>query len=136
MLTGIADYEFIRLLGEGNHGSFWLARCPERLGIDDDQVAVKTLNHNANEADFERLSAELQLYAAISCPELVPLYDVGQQGGILYYAGRYFPDGSLAQPARPFTRASVLAALADAAVAAHALHEAGLPIGRSSPGTS
>ena len=134
MLSGIADYEFIRLLGEGNHGSFWLARCPERLGLDVDQVAVKTLAHNANDADFDRLSAELQLYAAIPCPELVPLYDVGQQGATLYFAGRYFPDGSLAQPARPFTRASVLAALADAATAAHALHEAGMAHRAIKPG--
>lgn len=126
MLSSIADYEFIQLLGEGSHGSFWLARRPARLEVAADQVAVKTLVHAATDADFERLSAELRHYAAISSTELVPLYDVGQQGGTLYYAGQYFPDGSLAQPARPFTRASVLSALADAATAAHALHEAGL----------
>ena len=126
MMTGIADYEFTQLLGEGSHGSFWLARSPARLNLSVDQVAVKTLIHNATDADFDRLSDELRHYASVAAEELVPLYDVGQQGGVLYYAGQYFADGSLAQPARPFTRASVLSALADAATAAHALHEAGL----------
>lgn len=125
-MDGIADYEFIHLLGEGSHGSFWLAHCPERLGLDADQVAVKTIAHNASDGDFERLVAELQLYTNIASPHLVRLYDVGQQGGALYYATEYFPDGSLAQPARPFTRGSVLSTIADAAMAAHALHEDGI----------
>ena len=73
MMTGIADYEFVHQLGEGSHGSFWLARCPTRLGLGVDQVAVKTLLHNASDADFDRLAAELSLYASLSAPELVPL---------------------------------------------------------------
>jgi serine/threonine protein kinase len=125
-VKGIADYEFVQLLGEGTHGSFWLARCPQRLGIDLDYVAVKTLVHHANDADFARLTTALEHYASIDSPQLVQLYDVGQQGGILYYSGEHFPDGSLSQPARPFTRATVLAAISHAAMGAHALHEAGL----------
>jgi serine/threonine protein kinase len=125
-VNGIADYEFVHLLGEGSHGSFWLARCPERLGISADHVAVKTLAHHATDADFTRLSGALQRFCAVRSSLLVRLYDVGQQGGILYYASEYFPDGSLAQPSRPFTRSSVLAAITDAAYAAHALHESGI----------
>lgn len=125
-MNGIADYEFIQSLGEGSHGSFWLARCPERLGRPDTHVAVKTFAHHADQADYERLATELQRYTLVGSPHLVRLYDVGLQGTTLYFAGEYFPDGSLAQPARPFTRASVLAAITDAALAAHALHEAGI----------
>ncbi|MDH3684203.1 MAG: protein kinase, partial [Acidimicrobiia bacterium] len=134
MMSGIADYEFVQLLGEGSHGSCWMARCPARLGLDVDHVSVKTLVHNATDVDFERLSTELRHYSSVPSPELVPLYDVGQQGGMLYYAGQYFPDGSLAQPARPFSRAAVLSALSDAALAAHALHEAGLAHRSIKPG--
>ena len=54
------------------------------------------------------------------------LYDVGQQGGILYMAGEYMEGGSLAQPARPFSRVDVLKAMADASFGAHALHEVGI----------
>jgi len=133
-VNGIADYEFVHLLGEGSHGSFWLARCPARLGRTDAYVAVKTFAHRADEGDFQRLVAELQRYAAVSSPQLAQLYDVGLQSDTLYYAGEYFPDGSLAQPARPFTRASVLAAITDAALAAHALHEAGIAHRSIKPG--
>ncbi|MCP5030166.1 MAG: protein kinase [Actinomycetia bacterium] len=125
-MDGVGDYEFIHLLGEGSHGSFWLARCPQRLNLGLDYVAVKTLSHHGGDADFEMLSEELLRYSAVASPRLVQLYDVGLQGDLLYYSGEYFPDGSLAQPARPFTRASVLLAIADAAFAAHALHDAGI----------
>ncbi|MEL7155227.1 MAG: serine/threonine-protein kinase [Actinomycetota bacterium] len=133
-MDGIADYEFVHLLGEGSHGSVWMARCPERLGLGLDYVAVKTLSHSASDNDFERLRDHLRRFSSISSTRLVKLYDVGQQGAVLYYTSEYFPDGSLAQPARPFTRASVLAAVADAAMAAHSLHEAGLAHRSIKPG--
>ncbi len=142
-MDGVADFDFVHLLGEGSHGSVWLARCPQRIqhdlaghGLDPDvdYVVVKTLTHNAGDADFERLVTQLERYASIQSPRLVRLFDVGQQGGVLYYSGEYFADGSLAQPARPFTRASVLAAVADAAVAAHTLHEAGIAHRSIKPG--
>jgi len=123
---GIADYEFIRPLGDGNHGSFHLARPPERLGLSVEYVAVKTLADRANDAAFTRMANELKLYASVKSPYLVELYDAGQQDGVLYYAGEYFPDGSLGQPARPLNRQEVLFAVADAAEAAHALHEVGV----------
>ncbi len=134
MLTSIADYEFVQTLGEGSHGTFWLARCPERLGLGLDYVSVKTLAHNATDEDFARLVEELRHYVAVPSSELVPLYDVGQQGSMLYYAGQYFPDGSLDKPARPFSQAGVLSAMADAALAAHALHESGIAHRSIKPG--
>jgi serine/threonine protein kinase len=133
-MNSIADYELVHLLGEGSHGSFWLARCPARLGLADTSVAVKTFAHQADQADFERLTAELQRYSAVDTPHLAKLFDVGLQGSTLYYAGQYFADGSLAQPARPFTRASVLNAVTEAALAAHALHEAGMAHRSIKPG--
>lgn len=133
-MNGIADYEFVHLLGEGSHGSVWLARCPERLGIDLDYVAVKTLAHRAGDNDFDNLTTELRRYGSVQSTRLVELFDVGQQGGVLFFAGEYLPDGSLAQPARPFTRGSVLSAIADTALGAHALHEAGLAHRAIKPG--
>ena len=40
-VANVADYEVIRLLSEGNHGRFYLARPPARLGIPDEFVALK-----------------------------------------------------------------------------------------------
>ncbi len=122
----IADYEVLQQLGEGSQGQYWLARPPARLGVSDQTVAVKTMVHAASDAEFARLARHLQLYASVESPCLHRVYDVGQQGNLIYIAGEYVPGGSLTRPARPFSRVDVLRALADAARGAHALHEVGI----------
>lgn len=126
-MQGIADYQFIERLGEGNHGTFWLARPPERLGeLGVEFVAVKTLAQQATDQDFKRMANELRVYAAVESPNLVPIFDAGHQDGCLFYATAYFADGSLASPARPMERMEVIDAVASAATGAQALHEAGI----------
>lgn len=126
-MDGIADYRFIERLGEGNHGTFWLARPPARLGtIDVEFVAVKTLAQEATDQDYQRMANELRVYATVDSPHLVHIFDAGHQDGRLFYATSFFADGSLAGPARPMQRHEVIAAVADAAMGAHALHEAGI----------
>lgn len=122
----IADYEIIQPLGEGSQGQFWLARTPTRLDIDEPMIALKTINHAASDDDFSRLTDYLRLYAATGSPNLAKLYDLGQQGSLLYMAGEYLEGGSLAQPARPLSRVDVLKSLAEACLGAHALHEVGI----------
>ncbi len=125
---GIADYEFIERLGTGNHGTFWTARRPLRLqaSTPHERVGVKVLAHHATEQDFKRMANELQIYAAVSSPHLVPILDAGQQDGTLYYATEFFENGSLGSSARPLDSATIVQCIADAALAAHALHEAGI----------
>ncbi len=130
----IADYDVVQQIGEGSQGSYWLARPPARLGISDEVVAVKTINQAATDAEFRRLVDHLRTYAAVSSRYLHRLYDVGQQGTLLYFAGEYLPSGSLSRPARPFSRVDVLRALADACRGADALHEAGIPHRAVRPG--
>lgn len=130
----IADYEIIQQLGEGSQGQFWLARTPARLEIGETVVAVKTINQPASDEDFARLTEHLKLYASIDSEQLVTLYDLGQQGNIIYMAGQYLEGGSLAQPARPLSRIDVLQSLADASLGAHALHEVGIPHRSIRPG--
>lgn len=130
-MQGIADYEFVRSLGSGNHGEFFLARCPERLPVDAEHVAVKVLGGGADggvaPADvFRRATRELRSFAAVSSPHLVRLYDAGQQSGVVYYSMEYLPGGSLADPAEPLDRETAVRAVADAARAAQALHDAGI----------
>ncbi len=122
----IADYAFVRSLGEGNYGEFFLARPPARLKSASDYVAVKVLSGNATDDAFRRATRELRLFASVSSPYLVKLFDAGQQDTSFYYSMEYFPLGSLAAPARPLSRREVLTAVAHAARAAHALHEAGI----------
>ncbi len=123
-MNGIADYEFIRSLGQGNHGEFFLATKPARLPVEAEYVAVKVLSGPTSEDVFRRATRELSAFAAVQSPYLVALYDAGQQGDAFYYAMEYLPDGSLA--AGQHDRSTVIAAVADAARAAHALHEAGI----------
>ncbi|MGI8335433.1 serine/threonine-protein kinase [Actinomadura scrupuli] len=124
-MQGIADYDFIESLGQGNHGEFFLARRPERLPVDAEFVAVKVVGGTGQDA-FRRATRELQMFAAVRSPHLVTLYDAGQQGGIFYYSMEYLPAGSLASPATPLDRREVYTALAHAAEATQALHEANI----------
>ena len=122
---GIADYQFIRKLGTGGHGVFYLARRPERLPVTADYVAVKVLSGGSQDV-FRWAHRELAAFAAVSSPHLVSLYDAGQQGDEVYYSMEYLPGGSLAEPSEPLSRAAALKAMADVSRAAHALHEAGI----------
>jgi serine/threonine protein kinase len=125
-LEKIADYTLLRPLGEGNYGEFYLATPPARLRVDSEFVAVKVLAGRTTEDSFRRATKELRLFAAVQSPYLVRLYDAGQEGETFYYSMEYFPLGSLAEPTRPLRREEALRAVAMAARAAHALHEAGI----------
>src|SRR5499425_1820786 len=131
---GIADYQFVKMLGAGNHGVFYLARRPERLPVDGEFVAVKVLSGVSGQDTFRRAIRELKAFAAVESPFLVTLYDAGQQGNDLYYSMEYLVGGSLADPAEPVTRQAAITALANAARAAHALHEAGIAHNDIKPG--
>ncbi|WP_326639197.1 serine/threonine protein kinase [Streptosporangium sp. NBC_01755] len=124
-MEGIADYEFIRSLGAGNHGEFYLAKRPERLPVEADLVAVKVVGGTGSDA-FRRATRELKAFAAVRSPYLVRLYDAGQQGGVFYYSMEYLPDGSLARPAARPSREQVLRSIACVSHAAQALHEEGI----------
>jgi serine/threonine protein kinase len=129
----LADFRVIRLIGEGNHGRFYLARPPARLGIDDEYVAVKVFAGQCSEDAYRRGTRELRAFAAVASPYLARVYDAILEDNFLY-AMEYFPLGSLAAPARPLTRDEVLRAVEHAARAVHALHEAGMAHGDVKPG--
>jgi len=130
--ANLADYHLVRVLGEGNHGRFYLARPPARLGLEDEYVAVKVFTGRHSERAYERAVRELRAFAQVASPYLVRVYDAVLQESFLY-AMEYCPLGSLAAPARPLDRGEVLRAVAHAAHALHALHEAGLTHGDLKP---
>ena len=125
-MAQIADYTLVTEFGVGNHGRFYKAPTPPRLGLDVEWVAVKVLDKNASEDDYRRFANELRLFASIDSPYLVDLLDAGQQAGTLYYSMPYFPLGSLAAPTRELSEAEKIRAVAHAARGAHALHEVGV----------
>ncbi len=124
--NGIADYVFVRALGDGNHGTYHLATPPARLRLDSEFVVVKVLAGQTTADTFRRATRELKAFAAVRSPYLVRLFDAGQQGGTFFYAMEWLPKGSLADPAAPIGKVEALRAVACAARAAHDLHEAGI----------
>jgi serine/threonine protein kinase len=131
----IADYRFIRPLGQGSSGMFFLAETPARLRIPDPHVAVKVVDVRGDQGTSRRIQRELRTFASVRSPLLVTLHDAGQVGDHFYYAMEHLPSGSLEAPARPLDRREILAVVADAARAAHELHEAGLAHRDIKPGT-
>jgi serine/threonine protein kinase len=131
---GIADYRFVRLLGAGTSGAFYLAVPPGRLPVDAQYVAVKVVSRPYGLDTFRRAAHELAAFANVKSPNLVLLYDAGQQADDLFFSMEYLPAGSLAAPAEPLTAHSALAAVADAARGAHALHDAGMAHNDIKPG--
>jgi serine/threonine protein kinase len=125
-MQGIADYEFVKPLGAGNHGRFFLAKRPARLPVEDEYVAVKVLSGESTTDTFRRAAREMQAFAAVKSPFLVTLYDAGQQDGVFYYSMEYLAGGSLDEPAQPLDLAQRLRAVEHAARAVAALHASGI----------
>lgn len=126
-MNSVADYDFVDQIGAGNHGSFWRSRRPQRLdGIDEEYVAVKTLDHSATDQDFGRMADELRTYASVESPYLAEVIDAGHQDGQLFYTTRYFHDGSLGSPRTTLSPNEAGTVVRHAALGAHGLHEAGV----------
>lgn len=121
----IADYELVGSLGPSGRGDYYLAKTPGRAPVSTEHVAVKVIS-DAREDAFHRATRELNAFASVRSPYLVTLYDAGQENGVFYYATDYHPAGSLRDIAVPIQDRSALTALAHAARAAQALHDAGL----------
>ncbi len=125
-MDGIADYVFIRPLAEGNHGQYYLATPPPRLGLEASGVVVKVVAGQTTSETFNKATRELKAFAAVRSPYLVRLFDAGQQAGTFFYAMEWLERGSLAAPASELSKDAARKAVADVARAAHALHEAGI----------
>ena len=130
--AALADYRIVGVLGEGNNGRFYLAEPPQRLGLATDRVALKVFTEYVSKDAYRRGVRELRAFAAVRSPRLVQIYDAVLEDSF-FYAMEYCPLGSLAEPARPLSRAEILAALQDAARAVHELHEHGMVHGDVKP---
>ncbi|AIY16889.1 protein kinase [Pimelobacter simplex] len=125
-MQGIADYEFVRPLGESNYGTNYLAKAPARLGIPAAEVVVKVIAGPTSDDAFRRATRELKHFSVADSDRLVAVYDAGRHGGAFYYAMEFLPLGSLESPQVSLGTGARVAAVRDAALAAHALHERGI----------
>ena len=89
------------------------------------RVAVKVLHaHLAAAPGADRFLREINLVAALTHPNIVPLLDSGAAGELLYYVMPFFPEGSLADRIEREQRLTVVSALRLAREVADALDHA------------
>jgi len=86
-------YEVERELGAGGMAVVYLARDVKH----DRQVALKIFRPESSSGmGTERFLREIQVTAKLSHPNILPLYDSGEAGGLLYYVMPYVEGETLA----------------------------------------
>jgi len=86
------NYSIERELGRGGMATVWLARDVHR----GEPVAIKVmLSGLATALDSKRFVREMGIAASLEHPLIVPLYDSGTAGGVLYYIMPYIEGESL-----------------------------------------
>jgi serine/threonine protein kinase len=125
-MHGIADYEFVRRLGDSNYGENYLSRTPARLGISAEFVVVKVISGPSSDDAFRRATRELKHFSLARSDKLVRLYDAGRQGGAFFYAMEHLAGGTLEAPSHQLGRREAIQSIIDVSMAAHALHDVGI----------
>ncbi|HEX6777044.1 MAG TPA: protein kinase, partial [Ktedonobacterales bacterium] len=89
----LGPYQIQALLGSGGMGQVYRARDP-RL---DREVAIKVLSATlAQEPGYSvRFQREAKAAAKLNHPNIVPVFDVGEQGGLMYLVMPLIPGGTL-----------------------------------------
>jgi serine/threonine protein kinase len=80
----LGDFEILSLIGAGGMGAVFLAR---QISLDR-EVALKVISDVGGTRDksLERFKREAKVLAQTSHPNIVPIYEVGEQGPYSYFA--------------------------------------------------
>jgi len=119
----VAGYRLEAQAGAGGMAVVFRAR-DERLGR---LVALKLLAPGlaADAAFRQRFIRESRAAAAVEDPHIIPVYDAGEAGGVLFLAMRYVPGGDVRSmlaregPLPPARAAAIISPVASALDAAH-----------------
>jgi tetratricopeptide (TPR) repeat protein/serine/threonine protein kinase len=89
----LGDFEIVKLIGRGGMGAVFLAH---QISLDRD-VALKVVSDisGARGKSLERFKREAKVLAKISHPNIVPIYEVGEQGPYSYFAMEHIKGVSL-----------------------------------------
>ena len=125
--TEVAGYRVEQLLGRGGMSSVYLA---EHLRLHR-KVALKILAPElAHDERFrERFLRESQLAASLDHPNIVPIYDADEAGGVLYIAMRWVEGTDLRELLKrsgPLEAGRAVAVVGQAAAGLDAAHRRGL----------
>lgn len=121
-LPQVAGYEILEVLGHGGMGVVYKAK---QLGLNR-LVALKMVLAGASASPLElaRFRAEAEAVAQLQHPNIVQIYEIGEQGGCPFLALEYVVGGSLAAhldgtPVPPRQAAELVLALSRAVQHAH-----------------
>ncbi|HEX7547215.1 MAG TPA: protein kinase [Gemmatimonadaceae bacterium] len=123
--ASVAHFKLVAQIGAGGMGQVYRAR-DERLGRD---VAVKLLSHEAasDPQAIERFRREARAASAISHPNIVTVFDVGEADGMWYIAMELVMGRTLAEGrGTPWPLARATDVLAQCATALSVAHGAGI----------
>jgi eukaryotic-like serine/threonine-protein kinase len=119
------DYQDLIFLGESNHGLYFRARPPARLGVDSD-VAIKVLVPDSSDHQWKCVAREINHLKQISSPWVVRFLEAGHHKGRLFFAMEYAVMGTLARPSRTLSRYERVRALAHGTRGLGVLHGMGV----------
>jgi tRNA A-37 threonylcarbamoyl transferase component Bud32 len=122
-----AGYRLVSLIG---HGGMSIVYRAEHIGLER-TVALKLLSPQLSEdEDFrERFQRESKVAAALEHPNIIPIYEAGEENGVLYIAMRYVDGADLKtrlKQSGPLEEHEVAALVSQVAAALEAAHGKGL----------
>jgi serine/threonine protein kinase len=123
MSKNIGRFEIVRELGRGAQSVVYLARDPHLQR----EVAIKTLHFSRPDPQKnQQLLSEARMVSQLSHPNIVPIFEAGEEKGDLYLVFEYVPGLNLAEYLRangrltPVKAISILIPVLDAIAHAHA----------------
>ena len=127
----LGSYELVLRVGRGGMASVWVARERGAVTKDDRLVAVKVmLTELADENEFIKMFLdEVRLVRSIHHPNVVDVYDVGEDDGMMWMSMEWVEGESLhtviaeAGKRRAIPPELAVRIIADAAAGLHAAHE-------------
>ena len=88
-MNQIGGYEIIDLVGEGGQGAVYRAQDPSS----GQTVAIKILSHSSSDGEFlDRFQREASIMATIRHPNVVEVYDHGEEDGNHYIVTEFVSD--------------------------------------------
>lgn len=93
-------YQIMRIIGKGGMGCVYEAR---EVDFDVDRsVAIKILipNYIQDEKNLRRFEHEIKIAAKLDHPNIVPIYNIGREKGMLYFVMKYLSGPTLKEKIR------------------------------------